>query len=59
LNTHSIPIPGGISFSHKNDISQRLLQGVAPSRGQVVPVKRMVKEYYKIKGWDEKGVPRD
>jgi aldehyde:ferredoxin oxidoreductase len=28
------------------------------SKGQVVPVKRMVKEYYKIKGWDEKGVPR-
>jgi aldehyde:ferredoxin oxidoreductase len=28
------------------------------SKGQVVPVDRMVKEYYKIKGWDEKGVPR-
>jgi aldehyde:ferredoxin oxidoreductase len=27
------------------------------SKGQVVPVKRMVREYYKIKGWDEKGVP--
>ena len=29
------------------------------SRGQVVPVDRMVKEYYEIKGWDKKGVPRD
>ena len=29
------------------------------SKGQVVPVKRMVREYYKIKGWDEKGVPPD
>jgi aldehyde:ferredoxin oxidoreductase len=29
------------------------------SKGQVVPVARMVKEYYKIKGWDSKGVPRD
>jgi aldehyde:ferredoxin oxidoreductase len=29
-----------------------------PSKGQVVPVARMVKEYYKIKGWDSKGVPR-
>jgi aldehyde:ferredoxin oxidoreductase len=27
------------------------------SKGQVVPVDRMVKEYYKIKGWDEEGVP--
>jgi len=29
------------------------------SRGQVVPVERMVKEYYEIKGWDQEGVPRD
>ncbi len=28
------------------------------SKGQVVPVGRMVKEYYKIKGWDTKGRPR-
>jgi aldehyde:ferredoxin oxidoreductase len=28
------------------------------SKGQVVPVNRMVKEYYKIKGWDEHGNPR-
>ena len=28
------------------------------SRNQVVPVERMVKEYYEIKGWDENGVPR-
>ena len=27
------------------------------SKGEVVPVKRMIAEYYKIKGWDEKGVP--
>ena len=29
------------------------------SKGQVVPVGRMVKEYYKAKGWDDQGVPRD
>jgi aldehyde:ferredoxin oxidoreductase len=29
------------------------------SKGQVVPVGRMVKEYYKAKGWDRDGVPRD
>jgi aldehyde:ferredoxin oxidoreductase len=28
------------------------------SKGEVVPVKRMVEEYYQIKGWDEKGVPK-
>jgi aldehyde:ferredoxin oxidoreductase len=29
-----------------------------PSKGQVVPVERMVKEYYAVKGWDENGVPQ-
>ena len=29
------------------------------SKGQVVPVDRMVKEYYKAKGWDDQGVPRN
>jgi aldehyde:ferredoxin oxidoreductase len=29
------------------------------SKGQVVPVGRMVKEYYKVKGWDDQGVPRN
>jgi aldehyde:ferredoxin oxidoreductase len=29
-----------------------------PSRDQVVPVGRMVKEYYAVKGWDENGVPK-
>lgn len=28
-----------------------------PSRGTVVPIERMVKDYYRIKGWDENGVP--
>ncbi|MCP4693913.1 MAG: aldehyde ferredoxin oxidoreductase family protein [Desulfobacterales bacterium] len=28
-----------------------------PSKGQVVPVKAMVKDYYCLKGWDEHGVP--
>jgi aldehyde:ferredoxin oxidoreductase len=28
-----------------------------PSRDQVVPVDRMVRDYYRIKGWDENGVP--
>ncbi len=29
------------------------------SKGQVVPIDRMVKEYYKVRGWDQRGVPRD
>ena len=29
------------------------------SKGQVVPVERMVREYYEIKGWDEEGVPKE
>jgi aldehyde:ferredoxin oxidoreductase len=29
------------------------------SKGHVVPVDRMVKEYYTAKGWNEKGVPPD
>ena len=29
------------------------------SKGQVVPVDRMVKEYYKAKGWNDQGVPQD
>ena len=37
--------------------SEPLQEGA--SKGQVVPVARMVKEYYKIKGWNEKGVPKD
>jgi aldehyde:ferredoxin oxidoreductase len=28
-----------------------------PSRGNVVPVRKMVKEYYSIKGWNQNGVP--
>ncbi len=27
------------------------------SKNQVVLVDKMVKDYYKVKGWDEKGVP--
>jgi len=34
-----------------------LLEG--ESKGQVVPVHDMVKDYYKIKGWDENGVPQE
>jgi aldehyde:ferredoxin oxidoreductase len=29
-----------------------------PSKGQVVPVKEMVKEYYRLRTWDENGKPR-
>jgi len=40
----------------KRFTSEPLKEGA--SKGQVVPVRRMVAEYYKIKGWDEKGVPK-
>jgi len=29
------------------------------SKDQVVPVGRMVKEYYKAKGWNDQGVPQE
>jgi aldehyde:ferredoxin oxidoreductase len=29
------------------------------SKGQVVPIRLMVGEYYKAKGWNSKGVPQD
>lgn len=29
------------------------------SKGQVVPIKQMVKDYYKLRGWDEEGRPPD
>ena len=51
----------GIEAAHdtlpRRFTSEPLKEGA--SKGQVVPVERMVKEYYKIKGWDEKGVPKD
>jgi len=28
------------------------------SEGRVVPVKEMLAGYYRVRGWDEKGVPR-
>jgi aldehyde:ferredoxin oxidoreductase len=28
-----------------------------PSKGQVVPIKEMVKQYYRLRGWDEEGRP--
>ena len=28
------------------------------SKGQTVPIEQMVKAYYKLKGWDEQGIPR-
>jgi aldehyde:ferredoxin oxidoreductase len=40
----------------KNFTHEPLRKGA--SKGQVLPVDRMVQEYYKIKGWDEEGVPR-
>ena len=29
-----------------------------PSRGMVVPIKQMVQEYYRLRGWDENGKPK-
>ena len=29
-----------------------------PSRGSVIDIQKMVKEYYRTKGWSEKGIPR-
>jgi len=29
------------------------------SKNQVVPVRKMVRDYYKLKGWDENGVPEN
>ncbi|MBW1720467.1 MAG: aldehyde ferredoxin oxidoreductase family protein [Deltaproteobacteria bacterium] len=29
-----------------------------PSKGNVVPIEKMVKEYYRLRGWDDDGVPK-
>lgn len=28
-----------------------------PSKGQVVPIRKMVRQYYRLRGWDEQGKP--
>ena len=28
-----------------------------PGKGQVVPLEEMLQDYYKVRGWDENGVP--
>jgi aldehyde:ferredoxin oxidoreductase len=49
-------IDAGMDTLPKRFTHEPLKKGA--SKGQVVPVDRMVKEYYKIKGWDEHGNPR-
>ncbi|UCE55571.1 MAG: aldehyde ferredoxin oxidoreductase family protein [Desulfobacterales bacterium] len=49
-------IDAGMDSLPKRFTHEPLKKGA--SKGQVVPVDRMVKEYYKIKGWDEHGNPR-
>jgi len=41
----------------KRFIRQPLKQG--PTRGSVINIHKLVKEYYRIKGWSEKGVPKN
>ena len=36
--------------------SEPLKEGA--SKGHIVPVEEMVKEYYKLKGWNERGIPQ-
>jgi len=40
----------------KRFIREPLKEG--PSRGSVIHIDKMVKEYYSIKGWSEKGIPK-
>jgi aldehyde:ferredoxin oxidoreductase len=49
-------IDAGMDTLPKRFTHEPLKKGA--SKGQVVPVDRMVKEYYKIKGWDAQGNPR-
>jgi len=49
-------IDAGMDTLPKRFTHEPLKKGA--SKGQVVPVDRMVKEYYKIKGWDKNGVPK-
>jgi aldehyde:ferredoxin oxidoreductase len=46
----------GLKFTPEK-VNEALKEGA--SKGQVVPVGRLVKEYYKAKGWDAQGVPQD
>jgi len=51
----------GIDSSHdtlpKRFTHEPLTEGA--SKGQVVPIKQMVKDYYELRGWDEQGRPPD
>ncbi|MEM2200127.1 MAG: aldehyde ferredoxin oxidoreductase C-terminal domain-containing protein, partial [Thermoplasmata archaeon] len=48
-------------FSGKDDtLPPRLLKEpmpYGPNKGSVVPLDKLLKEYYMARGWDEKGVP--
>ena len=48
-------------FSRKDDtLPERFLKEPlkkGPSKEKIVPLERMLKEYYKVRGWDENGIP--
>jgi aldehyde:ferredoxin oxidoreductase len=48
--------------SAEDTLPLRLLEDAipeGPSKGMVSHVREMIPEYYKLRGWDEKGVPSD
>jgi len=47
---------------NKDTLPKRLLEeplSKGPSKGCTVKLKKMLKEYYKLRGWDEKGIPTE
>jgi aldehyde:ferredoxin oxidoreductase len=49
-------IDAGADTLPKRFTQEPLQEG--PSKGTVVPIEKMVKDYYRLRGWDEKGNPK-
>ncbi|MBN1333686.1 MAG: aldehyde ferredoxin oxidoreductase, partial [Synergistales bacterium] len=52
----------GLNPEKEDTLPKRLLNEPipsGPSEGKVSRLKEMLPEYYKLRGWDEKGIPTD
>jgi len=54
-------LKGGIKPEQDTLPGRFLTEGIpkGPNKGKVVPLKELLRDYYKERGWDEKGIPRE
>ena len=54
-------LKGGIKPEQDTLPRRFLTEGIpkGPNKGKVVPLKELLRDYYKERGWDEKGIPRE